>query len=166
MTVRNMTEDYEIVCSFLSAKIAPRDLKKCFEFLLANGNRPNDVQAIITLYATGIKDQQLIDCRQFVLDKPNDVNLLVELYQAIKTTKSDFKGYFEFWTAKGASAELYQTLIQFARAGARPAHFDFYLQMIALRGPNPQDHAKGEDITLLVKFTESGCANEKIEAIF
>ena len=57
-------------------------------------------------------------------------------------------------------------MIQFARAGARPAHFDFYLQIIALRGPNPQDHAKGEDITLLVRFTESGCANETIKAMF
>ena len=38
--------------------------------------------------------------------------------------------------------------------------------MIALRGPNPQDHAKEEDIALLVRFTESGCANEKIKESF
>ena len=108
----------------------------------------------------------MLDCRQFLLDRPNDVNLFVELFKAIKSTKTDLKGYFEYWTAQGASADLYQTLIQFAQAGARPENIDFYLQILASKGPNPQEQAKGEEITLLVKFTESGCTNEQIKAMF
>jgi hypothetical protein len=43
MTVRNIDADLDTVIAFLEAKIAPKDLQQCFEFIQANGNRPNDV---------------------------------------------------------------------------------------------------------------------------
>jgi hypothetical protein len=43
MTVRNIDADRDIVIAFLKAKIAPKDLQQCFEYLKANGNNPKDI---------------------------------------------------------------------------------------------------------------------------
>ncbi len=42
MTVRNIDADRDIAIAFLKAKITPKDLQQCFEYLQANGNKPND----------------------------------------------------------------------------------------------------------------------------
>ena len=145
-----------------------------------NGDRPNDVKAVIQLIQAGIRDQNLIDCRQFFLDRPQDINLVVDIFRAIKDTKSDFKDYYDFWLSKGATAKDHQSLVQFANAGVKPANLDFILanlpqisdklafnyQMLMMRGANPQDQAKQEDLTLLVKFHASGCNNDQIKMMF
>ncbi len=107
MTIRNIEADRDAIAAFLKAKIAPKDLQQCFEFLLANGNRPDDVLTVITLLQEGIRDQQLVACRQFVLDQPQDINLVVEIFKAIKDSKDDFKSYYDYWISKGASAETH-----------------------------------------------------------
>lgn len=95
-----------------------------------------------------------------ILDRPQDINLLVEIFTAIKTSKSELKPYYEFWISKGAAAETYQSLIQCANAGIRPADLDYILkilpqishklafnyQMLTMRGENIGDQAKQEDL--------------------
>jgi hypothetical protein len=46
-------------------------------------------------------------------DEPEDFYLLFAVYQSIriKSVKSDFKEYWQYWTTKGASSELFQTLL-------------------------------------------------------
>jgi hypothetical protein len=115
-----------------------------------------------------------------MLNRPQDINFLTDIYKAIKDTKSDFKDYYDFWLSKGATAKDHQSLVQFANAGVKPANLDFILanlpqisdklafnyQMLMMRGANPQDQAKQEDLTLLVKFHASGCNNDQIKMMF
>ncbi len=63
--------------------------------------------------------------------------MLVEMFKAIKSNKSDLKSYMEFWVAYGASTEWFQVLIQIAKTDQKKNRFDFYLQTLARRGPNP-----------------------------
>ena len=66
MTIRNMAADQQVVVQLLEAQIAPKDFTQCFEFLVATGNRPDDVQVVITLIKEGIRDKVLVDCRSFI----------------------------------------------------------------------------------------------------
>ncbi len=133
MTVRNIDADRDIVIAFLKAGIYPGDLQQCFQYLQANGNKPKDFQTVVVLVQAGIRDQQLIDCRQILLNRPQDINFIVEIFPAIKTTKSDFKAYYDTWISKGASAQTHQSLIQCANAGVKGQDLIDYGQLLLSR---------------------------------
>ncbi len=147
LTVRNIEADYDIVKQLFQAKILPSGLKPFFESLLVRG------------------------------DEPEDFYLLFAVYQAIKTVKSDFKDYWLYWTSKEASTELFQTLLKYAKAGARPTYLDLLIdnqgdiktnlkEILSMRESDTNEKTKQEDFALLVQFIDSGCTDDQIKAMF
>jgi hypothetical protein len=57
-------------------------------------------------------------------------------------------------------------LVLCAKEGFKPDKLAFNYQMLTMRGANPQDQAKQEDLTLLVKYHASGCTNDQIKMMF
>ena len=57
LTVRNMATDYPVVLELLKAKVSPKHLKACFEFLVARGNVPGDVPLLVE-FGKSCQDQQ------------------------------------------------------------------------------------------------------------
>ncbi len=102
------------------------------------------------------------------------------MHQAIKSVKSDFKDYLQYWTSKGASSELFQTLLLCAKAGVRPTYIDLLLdnhekiktnlafncEILSMRDSEVNEKTKQEDLALLVRFIDSGCTNDQIKAMF
>ncbi len=50
--------------------------------------------------------------------------MVLNIFKAVKDSKSDFKAYFDFWISKGASNETHQSLVQCANADVRPVNLD------------------------------------------
>ncbi len=52
-----MAADYPVVLELLKAKVPPKHLKACFEFLVARGNVPGDVPLLVE-FGKSCQDEQ------------------------------------------------------------------------------------------------------------
>ena len=103
ITVHNNFADFNSVKSLLEADIDPENLQERLKFLQDNGFGPNHVQAVVTLLNKGFSDQQLIDVKKIVLERPQDLNLLIGLFYAIDDSETDLKEYYDFWISQEGS---------------------------------------------------------------
>ena len=55
--MRSMTADYPVVLELLKAKVSPKHLKACYEFLVARGNVPGDVPLLVE-FGKSCQDEQ------------------------------------------------------------------------------------------------------------
>lgn len=70
----------------------------------------------------------------------------------------------EYWTAKGESPELFQTLISYAKSGASPKHFDMFSKILA--GPDSDPSTKEKDIELLGRLSLNECTYQQLLNMF
>ncbi len=98
----------------------------------------------------------------------NSEQVLIQLCQLAKANLkgADLKGYDDILKANKNSVQILNLLVELSKSGTKGGDVAGCISALKLRGGNPQDLFKQEDVFLACSYVKAGCSVAEIHTMF